>query len=189
MARILLVYGTVEGQTARISQVLCTELRQLGNQVDIFSVQRLPPGLDLDSYDAVMAGGAVHASTYPRPLQKWLKRNSSRITAKPGAFFSVCLGILEKNPALRGKEKRIAQNLFDKTGWHPSLSTVFAGALAYTRYSWMKRWMMKQIAARSGGDTDTTRDHEYTNWDEVKAFARKFSFALRERPFRKAASY
>lgn len=30
--------------------------------------------------------------------------------------------------------------------------------------------MMKRIAAEATGDTDTSRDYEYTDWNEVEAF-------------------
>jgi menaquinone-dependent protoporphyrinogen oxidase len=49
-----------------------------------------------------------------------------------------------------------------------------AGALPYTRYNWLKRWVMKRIVAKAGGDTDTTRDYEYTNWEELRAFSEEF---------------
>ncbi len=34
---------------------------------------------------------------------------------------------------------------------------------------------MKRIAAKAGGDTDTTRDYEYTDWSAVNKFALDFS--------------
>ncbi len=34
---------------------------------------------------------------------------------------------------------------------------------------------MKRIVAKAGGGTDTTRDYEYTDWDDVRVFAREFA--------------
>ena len=50
-----------------------------------------------------------------------------------------------------------------------------AGALPYTKYGWLKRMMMKRIVAKAGGDTDTTRDYEYTDWIDLRNFARDFA--------------
>jgi menaquinone-dependent protoporphyrinogen oxidase len=50
--------------------------------------------------------------------------------------------------------------------------------LLYTRYGVLKRWAMRRIVAKAGGDTDTSRDYEYTNWDEVVRFARAFAEGL-----------
>jgi menaquinone-dependent protoporphyrinogen oxidase len=30
---------------------------------------------------------------------------------------------------------------------------------------------MRRIACAEGGDTDTSRDHEYTDWQQVEAYA------------------
>ena len=61
--------------------------------------------------------------------------------------------------------------LLGETGLDPDLVGLFAGALAYTRYGWFKRRLMRRAAAQEGTDTDTSRDYEYTDWDEVDHFA------------------
>jgi menaquinone-dependent protoporphyrinogen oxidase len=33
---------------------------------------------------------------------------------------------------------------------------------------------MLRIVRKAGGDTDTSRDYEYTNWTDVRAFADEF---------------
>ena len=42
------------------------------------------------------------------------------------------------------------------------LAATFAGALRYRDYGLLKRLMMKWIARQEGGDTDTSRNYEYT---------------------------
>jgi menaquinone-dependent protoporphyrinogen oxidase len=37
---------------------------------------------------------------------------------------------------------------------------------------------MARIAKRAGGGTDTSRDDEYTDWDEVESFAAAFADVL-----------
>lgn len=41
-------------------------------------------------------------------------------------------------------------------------------ALLYTKYDFFKRFLMRIISKRSGGDTDTSRDFIYTDWDKLK---------------------
>src|SRR6266571_2444474 len=38
--------------------------------------------------------------------------------------------------------------------------------------------IMRRIVAKAGGDTDTTRDFEYTNWTDVRVFAQAFGRSL-----------
>jgi menaquinone-dependent protoporphyrinogen oxidase len=33
---------------------------------------------------------------------------------------------------------------------------------------------MVRIVRKAGGDTDTSRDYEYTDWEELRGFARDF---------------
>jgi menaquinone-dependent protoporphyrinogen oxidase len=35
--------------------------------------------------------------------------------------------------------------------------------------------MMRRIVAKAGGDTDTSRDYEYTDWADVRTFAEEFA--------------
>jgi menaquinone-dependent protoporphyrinogen oxidase len=58
---------------------------------------------------------------------------------------------------------------------------IAAGALLYTHYNFFIRWMMKRIVATAGGDTDTSRDYEYTDWNDVRAFARDFGASVAHR--------
>ena len=34
---------------------------------------------------------------------------------------------------------------------------------------------MKRIVRKAGGDTDTSRDYEYTNWADLRGFADRFN--------------
>jgi menaquinone-dependent protoporphyrinogen oxidase len=57
-----------------------------------------------------------------------------------------------------------------ETGWIPARSLAVAGALAYTQYGFLKKFVLRQIAKRAGGSTDTSCDHEYTDWPAVDRF-------------------
>jgi menaquinone-dependent protoporphyrinogen oxidase len=67
--------------------------------------------------------------------------------------------------------RRIQREFLDRHGWAPERTASFAGAIAYTKYNPLVRWVMRRIARKAGGSTDTTRDHEYTDWERVDAFA------------------
>ena len=66
------------------------------------------------------------------------------------------------------------------TGWRPTVTKPVAGALLYSRYNPFKRWMMKRIVQKGGGDTDTSRDYEYTDWDDLRAFADEFGSLVQD---------
>ena len=57
-----------------------------------------------------------------------------------------------------------------KTGWHPASTLPVAGALAYSRYNLLVRFVMKRIARSHGAPTDTSRDYEFTSWAALDRF-------------------
>ena len=77
----------------------------------------------------------------------------------------------------------------EDTGWRPAHVGLFAGALLYTHYGFIKKHVMKKIAKDKGSlDTDTTRDYVYTEWDGVQRFTEDFlaRFAEPAGPARRA---
>jgi menaquinone-dependent protoporphyrinogen oxidase len=64
---------------------------------------------------------------------------------------------------------------FAETGWHPKRAKPIAGALLYTKYNLLMRFIMKCIAKESGGDTDTSKDFEYTDWAALDRFVYEFA--------------
>lgn len=176
MNRILIVFETVQGQTEKIVRVMEMKLRRMGFGVDYLRARDVPENLDLESYSGVIVGAPVHAGGYPRPLRKWVKTHARALEKKPTAFFSVCLGVLQKsNEAVQKDERDIVRRFFSSTHWSPKKSAIFAGGLAYSRYNWFLRYYMRRIARLAGGDTDTSQDYEYTSWEEVRRFTRDFA--------------
>jgi menaquinone-dependent protoporphyrinogen oxidase len=82
----------------------------------------------------------------------------------------VCLGILQNDEKVKLEEKKIVEKFLNETGFRPSDTRIFAGALPYSQYNFFIRFIMKRIAGKAGGDTDTSKDYEYTDWKEVSRF-------------------
>ena len=59
-----------------------------------------------------------------------------------------------------------------ETGWRPARVLPVAGALAYSQYNFIIRFVMKRIARKAGAPTDTSRDHEFTDWSTLARFIR-----------------
>jgi menaquinone-dependent protoporphyrinogen oxidase len=66
-------------------------------------------------------------------------------------------------------------------GFRPALSECIAGAIKYTRYNILLRWYMKKASGLNGGSTDTSRDHEYTDWNQVASLAQEFADLVEQR--------
>jgi menaquinone-dependent protoporphyrinogen oxidase len=174
--RMLVIYGTTEGQTAKIAVALAATFRSVGVSVDLAEAG---PGWDPDpvDYAAVIVAASVHAGGYQRPLRRWVRAHAAALRDRPTAFVSVCLAIVKPSPRVMQDLSSIMGRFFEATGWTPQETKSVAGALPYSKYGWLKRRMMRRIVAKAQGDTDMTRDYEYTDWEDLRTFARRFAEA------------
>ena len=169
-AKILVIYGTTEGQTAKIAAYMADRLRRTW-QVDLVRAEDARD-VQPDNYEAVIVAASVHVGGYQRPVRDWVRAHAKALTGRWTAFVSVCLGVLEHSEKTDRALSDIMEKFFAETAWRPTVRKVVAGALPYSKYSWWKRWMMRRIVAKAGGDIDTSRDYEYTDWNDLGEFVR-----------------
>jgi menaquinone-dependent protoporphyrinogen oxidase len=174
MNRILVLYGTSEGHTRKIADAMGDAMRAHGLDVDVIeaagSVDPKP-----STYGGIIVAASVHGGVYQKPVGEWLRAHAVELRQMPTAFVSVCLSILSKNEAGRQEAEAIPRRFLDSVRWQPTIVKIVAGALLYRQYNFVIRWVMKRIVASAGGDTDTSRDYEYTDWNDIRVFARDFA--------------
>lgn len=186
MARILVLYGTTTGHTAKIARSIGDTLRQQGASVDVIEGNAGWPAPE--DYSAVVVAASVRGGNYQRPVRRWVRANAAALNARPTAFVSVCLGVLQHEPAVQEELAAIATRFLSAAGWRPTVMKTVAGALLYTRYNPLLRWVMKRITLKAGGDTDTSRDYEYTDWSDVRMFAEDFARRVSDRASQRDAA-
>ena len=178
MSRALILYATTEGQTARIAERIAQTLRKRGNAAETRPAREAPASLEAAKYDGVIIGASIHYGRHPAYLRSLVRSHRAELEARPSAFFSVSLS--GGGPGAKPEAARRYLEVFlRQTGWHPQQTATFAGALPFSRYGAFKRLLMLLFVGLGGGDTDTSRDYEYTDWDAVERFAEAFAQRLR----------
>ncbi|MEK6555213.1 MAG: flavodoxin domain-containing protein [Bdellovibrionota bacterium] len=178
MAKILVAYYTKNQQTKKIAEFIRTALVVRGHAVALRDIEKCE--VVVEDFDAVIAGAPVYVGQYPRAFKKWAFKNSAELVRRPSAFFSVCLGILQKDPEVQAQERKFVEDFFRATDWYPQLWSIFAGSLKYSKYNWLVKAIMETISARAGSLTQSDRDYEFTDWSEVKRFTIEFACNLEE---------
>ncbi|CNJ20802.1 protoporphyrinogen oxidase [Yersinia rohdei] len=169
---ILILYSSRDGQTKTIASYIAKELSATATCEiqDLADVAQI----DLSKYQQVMIGASVRYGHFNPSLNKFVNKHITQLNQMPSAFFAV-------NLTARKPEKRSPQtNAYVRkfllsTPWQPTLCSVFAGALRYPRYRWIDRVMIQLIMRMTGGETDTSKEVEYTDWQQVSSFAQDFS--------------
>ncbi|MET4693568.1 menaquinone-dependent protoporphyrinogen IX dehydrogenase [Endozoicomonas lisbonensis] len=171
MLKVALLYQTREGQTARILNVIKTQMEQCGFQTAVFDVRDPFVSIDLEGFDAFILGCSIRYGRHHKAFCQFVENNYQTLNARPSFFFSVNL-TARKPQRCRPDNNRYLQKYLARTPWKPDLVDVFAGALLYTRYDLFSRLAIQLIMKLTGGSTDTSKDIEYTDWERVDKFCR-----------------
>jgi menaquinone-dependent protoporphyrinogen oxidase len=173
MAKILIAYSTVDGQTRRI----CARLQQLleARSHEVTLVQMTDDrAIDADPFDKVIIGASVRYGKHRRHVHRFVAQNARKLDGKPNVLFTVNLvarkpekSTPETNPYLR--------KLVEELQWRPDHTAVFAGRLDYARYGFWDRQIIRLIMKLTGGPTAPDTQVEYTDWGQVDALAERIS--------------
>jgi menaquinone-dependent protoporphyrinogen oxidase len=165
-------YATTEGQTRRIAERLVAIFRDNGFTSRAVNVASSDADyVDWAQVRAALVGASLHGRRHQRAAQMFVREHAGDLNAVPSAFFSVSLAAVSSMPGERDEASQIASKLPAREGWRPAKVVCVGGCLAYTHYGVLTRFVMKRIARRHNAPTDTTRDHEFTNWDDVARLA------------------
>lgn len=175
MSRILIAHASSHGQTRKIAEVIAAQLRRSGHVVELSEalVSTPPPVQD---YDAVILGSRVHFGIHARPIIDYIIANRAALQEIPSYFFSVSMSMVRVHAL---DPDGFLARLFATTQWRPREAIAIAGGLPYRRYGLLLRMAMKLFSRHSGYATDTSRDHEYTDWAQVRRFAARIAADLR----------
>lgn len=119
--------------------------------------------ISLSNYSGMILAGSVHAGANEAEMVKFVRANRDALEDMPAAFLSVTLSDAgaERTDATPAEHaqfvadvERMIDTFFTETGWRTERVKPVAGALLYTRYNVLLRFLMKRIARMSGGSTD-----------------------------------
>lgn len=170
MSSILIGFASHHGQTQKVAVRLGEHLRTLGHEVDLTNLadgrNNTPPP---DDYDVVVLGSRIEVGRYAPALATYVRDHRAALGEIPTALFTVSMAATstDRGPDPEGYLAKICSEL----GWEPTRRIAIAGGLKYRAYGFITRFVMKMISRKAGRTTDTSRNHEFTDWDMVARFA------------------
>jgi len=178
MERVLIVYATREGHSARIAKFVEEVIRSNKGRCETYDAAKLGGTLDLSGFSHAFVIASVHGGKHEPEMVQFVKSRRGELEHMYSVFLSVSLsqaGAEDEaaQPNKRARAAGDAQFMIDsflrETGWHPMRAEPVAGTLAYSKYNPVMRLIMKWISWRAGGATDTSRDYCYTDWIALEA--------------------
>jgi menaquinone-dependent protoporphyrinogen oxidase len=185
--RVAIFFATREGHTRHIAARIARDLEKSGALVDVYNVRTAGP-IDWSCYSSACVAASVHGGTHEREMIAFVKKHRAELERLAAAFVSVSLSEAgaedQRRPDDRRRQsaadvQRMIDDFVKTTGWIPGRTLAAAGALKYSKYNPLIRFVMKQIARTMGGPTDTSRDYDFTNWPAVDRFAAAIAGSVR----------
>jgi len=131
--KLLLIYGTSEGQTKKISGFVADRLAQGGHETTVLNAAESDPAADPSDFDAVIIAASVHEGHYQSAIVSYVREHRAAIDLHANAFLSVSLAA----PAMiktTSRDSRSALPLsFMRPVGLPDISTMSQGRSATPR--------------------------------------------------------
>jgi menaquinone-dependent protoporphyrinogen oxidase len=166
---ILIGFASYRGSTAEIAHRLAEVLERAGLAVDVLPMRQVR---DLDRYDAVVLGSAIHQQAWLPEATAFVSNNRSVLVDRPVWLFSVgmsdALPRMVRKAAHNGQDRRLAAALRDVV--HPRGHRLFSGV---ARAEDFPRWvgvLFRSVSARFGDMRD---------WGQIEGWANEIAQDLR----------
>lgn len=167
--RILIVYSTTDGHTPRICARLQQVMLALGKEVTVLPMAQADEQ-DLSRFQRVVIGASIRYGHHQPQVAQFIARHQAQLESRPSAFFTVNIVARKPNKNTPATNPYLIKFLSTIT-WQPALTGVFAGKLDYPKYGVLDRLMIRFIMLLTDGPTDPKTVVEFTNWEQVQAFA------------------
>jgi menaquinone-dependent protoporphyrinogen oxidase len=96
--KILVTYASENGSTAGVAQAIGKTLVEGGASVEVRAMRDVK---DLASYQAVVAGSAIHGGQWLPEAMQFVRTHRAALNQKPFAAFLVCMTLSMQNGKYR----------------------------------------------------------------------------------------
>ncbi len=190
MKPVLVVYATREGQTQQVAEHVAEALQRAGLSTELVHLGS-NTGLVLAKYSGAILAASIHAGEHESEMIRFAHEHRGELDLLPNAFLSVSLteaqvedwGREEEDRAAAAKKVRhFIERFVEETQWHPEHVRAVAGALRFSKYNFVVRYIMKKAAQDAGLPSDPTQDHVMTNFHDVDELVAEFARELGAQP-------
>lgn len=169
MSIIALIYSTHDGQTLKICQRMAQRMAQSGQETKLMSLAEAD-AINCSDYSQVIIGASIRYGHLNKALYQFINKHQAQLEQVKNGFF--CVNLTARKPEKNTPQTNAYMKKFlSLSPWQPNNLAVFAGALLYSRYGFFDKFMIRLIMKITGGETDTSKDIEYTDWQRVDEFA------------------
>jgi menaquinone-dependent protoporphyrinogen oxidase len=158
--KLLIAYASKYGSTGGVAEAISKELCNNGSSVDLRLAKDVT---DLSSYRAVIVGSPIYRGKWMSDAVDFLEDNSGILSKVPVAYFVVCMTM--RDPTEKNRKETLAymESVLNSVPQvKPVKIGLFAGALDYSKISWLMRKILKSKGLPEG---------DFRDWKTIRAWA------------------
>jgi menaquinone-dependent protoporphyrinogen oxidase len=171
--KALIVYGSRYGTAAEIAEEIKKIIEDEGIEVDLVDSRGLKD-CDISPYDLVVVGSGIKMGKWTKGTLQFLQKNKSSLSSKNVALFVSCGAANDPNTVDEGQEKYL-DDVAEKYLQNEPVATGLFGSVYDPNakhgllYKVTTRFIKKELEKQG---KDTSKRHDYRNWDEIRAWTR-----------------
>ena len=174
--KALIVYGSRYGTAAEIAKEIGKIMENEGVEVDLANSRGLK-NCNVTPYDMVLIGSGIKMGKWTKGSLKFLKDNKSQLATKKVALFVSCGAANEEKSRDEGWDNYLKKVAEENLAGEPVDMGLFGSvydpnAKHGLMYKLTNRFIRKELEKQG---VDTTKRHEYRDWDEIRAWARNLA--------------
>ena len=164
---VLVVYATIEGQTGKIAEFAEAEIAKTGADVALVDADEIEE-IEFDGVDAVVLAAPVHERRHPRGFEAFLVANKGQLGRRRTMLLSVSLNAAFPEGVEEAQEYVTEMTM--RTEFTPDVTVLVPGAVRQAAYDYYSKQVLEHVIL---GDRDfdpsSGEDHEFTDWDVLRA--------------------
>ena len=121
--KLLLIYGTTEGQTRKIARFVASHLARQGHRAHVVNAIDATAADDPREFDAVIVAASLHSGHYQSPVVHFVTTYLAAIAERPNAFLSVSLAAMSDDEDDAQGLERCVSDFTQRPGGTPDAST------------------------------------------------------------------
>ena len=155
--RILIAYASKSGTTREIAEAIGKTLSDKGASVCVQPVKAVG---SIEEYRAVVIGSGIRMGHWLPEAEDFVKKNQTRLSQVPTAFFTVHLLHLDNGNVSRAQRESYTQVV--RRILTPRTEVYFSGRLEFARLSIFERWVSKAMKAQ---------EQDLRDWEKIRAWS------------------
>ena len=164
---VLIAFGTVEGQTGKIARFVADFVEDFGQKAVLLETTAEDVSADWSTVTSVVLAASVHQRRHPEPFEVFVAANQNELDARRTLLLSVSLAAAF--PEGEEDANDYAEEMCMRTELDPDAVMLVAGAIHARSYDYFASQVLRHVVLRGRNFDPSVQEHEFTDWDALKA--------------------